>query len=283
MQDLADEWKRRRLHPFCEQEARACSGSVGTGRVEEAAMHCDGGMQLVTCFLQVGICLPSSPLRTQSAYTKCLLSVPTHRIVHAFACENGMDGRHAMQGMFISIPEDVDCSVQKLVREGLDGVVAPPCSSVCCGRGEIPFFLRDLTVRCLVFSPDTGKLSARESGKRCRTPHTKHGSSSSNSFHPFKAPAFENICGSVYLPGLKPESLPPAVRQSQASCAVFGGSGAASVRGGRSSSWFMSMNSTEVFTVHGNMVLRRQGNGTSLIFKVTGYCSFKSYTAVATE
>ena len=193
-------------------------------------------------------------------------------------------------------------TVMHLMRHGLEGVLAP-CSPGDAGKDEcesaVPFFLKDLAVAGIYINSHNHKLTGlsnaasasnqqqKQPMKRKRTPSStaqQQSNAQKQQFHPVKAPSFENICGSVFAGMMNPVSIPPIHYRrtndsgnamavgigSAAAAAGRGGAAGGSVqrRGRKKQPWFMAMRGTEIFTVHGNLVLKKRNCGTSIKFMV---------------
>lgn len=200
-------------------------------------------------------------------------------------------------------------TVMQLMRHGLDGVIAPMNNNTATKSKDahsqrecesaVPFFVKDLAVDGIYYrhchhhhhlgskAGSSSSSARKKSSRRKRTaedltpslppllPPPSHPTSRKNHypFHPAKAPSFENICGSIYVGMMHPVSIPPLCHV--ASAAGRGGAAATSTktrRGRKKQPWFMALRGTEVFTVHGNLVLKKRGYGTSVKFMVNVFC-----------
>lgn len=201
-----------------------------------------------------------------------------------------MNGSH-VQGLFVSQRECV--TFHRVASNGIQGIISPAGDEEESARIRVPFYLRGMYVSGLYFWQDEGSLlaagasatqtsSASDAGpskkrkrRRQQQQQQAEGPSHPALFHACKQPSFENICGSVYLAGMWPLELPPEFSlspifshpdaASTAVTSVGGGGGRRKKKG----CWFMGLHGREIFTVHGNLVLRKYGSGTSINFKVT--------------
>ena len=172
-----------------------------------------------------------------------------------------------MKGTFLNVPVHVNCmSMQNLAHQGMLDLVISGSTNGCAecnSRSRVPFFLRDMDVAGIYICPDADVFVK-----------TQHASSTirmceedaeMTMFHPRKSPSFENICGSVYLSCMMPlQNLPPRPDER-----IFrGGKVLSRKRGGRSL-LLQNKFATEIFTIHGNLVLKRSAYGTVVNFKVS--------------
>jgi hypothetical protein len=258
-------------------------------------------MEWIMCFVHPERLLSSSTsYSNHSVQTKCLLPIRRKRILLS------KDGT-LLKGTYFVMPEkkaavllpgslSSSCllnhytTVMHLMQHGLEGVLAP-CRSGKAGREEcesaVPYFLKDLAVAGIYFQGLPAAAAAaqqpQQPGKRKRA-LSQQQSAQKQQFHPVKAPSFENICGSVFAGMMNPVSIPPLHYRrtndggnamavgigSAAAAAGRGGAAGGSVqrRGRKKQPWFMAMRGTEIFTVHGNLVLKQRNCGTSIKFMV---------------
>jgi hypothetical protein len=87
--------------------------------------------------------------------------------------------------------------------------------------------------------------------------------------HPEKPPSFENMCGRLYIPLVhipRPEFLPPEPRKDMFPAEEDSRLNISATVTGTGRSMPASMR--KIYTTQGNLVLRKEGYGTSVNFKV---------------
>jgi len=170
-----------------------------------------------------------------------------------------------LKGTFLNMPEQSRTTLQQLERRGvLDSLVLPRRHGCiqCKTSRSVPYFLREMIVAGMYFCPDAESKKTKKAGGTVIMASVENGL-----FHPKKDPAFENICGSVYLSCMAPyDSLPPP---ADPTIFVRG----RKKRGRVSGKWFASGDGHEIFTVHGNLVLKKGRYGTTVNFKGFKDCS----------
>lgn len=159
-------------------------------------------------------------------------------------------------------------SLQQLVDDGMPFVLHSACCT--CQKWKVPFFLRDVQVEGLYFCPNNHEAKHMV---RCKTHQPRQHPSEQQEgtwFHAYKEPSFENICGSVFLPYLMPveDGIPPLQDARVLRRSSKGSKAKQRSKRKRGSSALNRKKGSEIFTVHGNLCLRKRTYGTSINFKV---------------
>lgn len=228
-------------------------------------------------------------------WIKCYLDVPNCYQRHTCAClyplcARRMRNLELLQGTFLNIPEQSSATMIAMEEEGIMNVIQPPCSS-SLGTTKVPFFLRDTLVAGIYVCPppppppllqDAAHAAAcKKRKKTAMATVAASGGRDDEMFHARKQPSFENICGCVFLPymTLPPSMLPPSPEpkiftEGKASARKRSSGSSSAGRNKRLENNPSSASSSldgigkDVFTVHGNLVLKKMGYGTLVNFKV---------------
>jgi hypothetical protein len=215
--------------------------------------------------------------RHSVASRKCFFSIPAAALLPRLGAR--ADG-HADSG-------DGDCSsqtnpigcvgsdgmytMQRMFDEGIRGLMLP-LKDFGMVQADIPFFIRGKGIRSMhVGTPGEDSRQA--------TPRQKHGCL------PKREAMFENMCGSAYL---RMYRMPPhgqcssrssslahcqgsgtqQKQQSPTSCTSFPVCDSCMRRAGSVSSSFSPSSCREIFSIHGNITLRKDPSGIVASFKV---------------
>jgi hypothetical protein len=210
------------------------------------------------------------------------VSMPTKRVpASCFPSDVDGDGGPAYHVRHIT--------VMQLMRDGLEGMIAPIVQRERQGKKRhriecetsVPYFIKDLVVEGIYYqgpSAAAGACNNSNSSSSTRRKKRDHNnsfwSSSLKNYHPAKAPSFENICGSVFVGMMYPVSIPPPSQQQMLQMMqthhqqTDHPQAKGRRRGRKKQPWFMAVRGTEIFTVHGNLVLKKRCYGTSVKFMV---------------